>query len=159
VFCGNNPINFRDPFGLCKETKIEVLDARAQLKIHYERAKELEGLVNQFFIEQDTKESLHGKVFRYDGKLISPGFMGNMNVGYTATRLYGWKKAVDICAWGEVLEPDPGQFIEGAKGSLDANAIGIVEAMWDDAIEAQGVADALMNDIVGEIGIYVDAVR
>ena len=134
VFCGNCPTRYRDPFGLCKEgttyqPRIQIQDAQDIMERHYNNSLKQWGLWNKFFGGQDIKYMNDGDVFMYQGKIIGASYMGNMAVGYTAYRNYGYLPAIGISVLGEYGWPDLGNVIGGMQGSFDANANGIAEGM------------------------------
>jgi hypothetical protein len=128
VFCSDNPVNFRDPFGLCTEIK-NALDTMRQ---HYEDSKN-ESFFGKFFGSQDIKivNEDQNVVFQDPGGLISSSSMGNQAVGYTAYRTYGYLGAVAISVAGELGWPDLGSPLSGMQGSFADNALGIAQGMID----------------------------
>jgi hypothetical protein len=96
---------------------------------HYNNSLKQWGLWNKFFGGQDIKYMNDGDVFMYQGKIIGSPYMGNMAVGYTAYRNYGYLPAIWISVLGEYGWPDLGNVIGGMEGSFDANANGIAEGM------------------------------
>jgi uncharacterized protein RhaS with RHS repeats len=135
VFCSNNPVNFRDTFGLCTEIK-NALDTMRQ---HYQDSLN-QSFWSKFFNSQDIKEvyQYQNVVFQDQGGLISNGSMGNQAVGYTAYRTYGYLGAVAISVAGEFRYPDLGNPWNGMQGSFSDNALGIAQGMIDEQNASQG---------------------
>jgi hypothetical protein len=94
VFCGNNPVNVRDPSGLCKK-KYTVLDGAKYLEEHTRNVVEegfwgnwrLPILSGGYFGEVDKKEVYANNpnvFYSLDGVLYTPSEIGNIAVGRTA---------------------------------------------------------------------------
>ena len=124
-----NPLFFVDPYGLCAE---DPKDALEKLKEHYQQSLDEKGLYNKFFQSQDIKFMNEGDTFLYYGEEISADYMGNMAVGYTAYKHYGFFGATYISVLGEFGWPNWSNPAGGMQGSFEANSYGIAEAMREE---------------------------
>jgi hypothetical protein len=131
VYGASNPLFWLDLLGLA------ILDAQQMLVQHYNQSLHEKGLWNKFFGKQDIQYMHKDDVFLYRGQIISASYMGNMAVGYTAYRTYGYFGAIWISVLGEFGWPDWWNFWEGIEESFEANAYGIAEAMIAEHKEPQ----------------------
>ena len=130
VFCGSDPVNNRDPSGFCSQVG-KTPTALDRIRQHYRDAQRADGLWRKFFGRQDVKHEPTA-FLNEQGKVITNSQAGNMAVGYTAYRSYGFFGAIGISILGEVGWPDPGDFWSGVRGSFEYNSLGIARGMIDE---------------------------
>ncbi len=136
VFCGNNPVNLTDPFGLCEDGD-EV--TRTYVDQLYRDRMMLLGWFVTFrwgsgqnwstWEGRDIRGSHPGSRFKTRGRDMSASEQGNYTPAYAFTKVYGTPLAgAFISLAGEASFPGK----KGdAWGSFKANAFGIFEA-WKD---------------------------
>ncbi len=91
VFCADNPVNFRDPFGLCKR-KYTVLSGENYLKRHKERVAKYGFwgewaepiLSGGYFGDSDVKLTTPNAFYLLDCKLYTASEIGNVAAGATS---------------------------------------------------------------------------
>lgn len=148
VFCGNNPVNFRDPLGLCKD--VSSVD---EMRRHYGYAQTQPwwDLWNRYFdYPQDIKQYNEALAKRgippektyydlYTGHRLAPDQMGNQDVGYTAYRSLGLTGAFALSILGEIGWPNLSHPVSGAAGSFHDNAAGIAQGAIDEFNKSGGI--------------------
>jgi len=148
AFCGNDPVNFSDPWGLCEEQNLRDGEAEVQKYVDLLQRDKYK-LLNMFargdlseiyaWSTQDGKDlaSKIDKIFEYRGHVLNGPQQGNVDAAYAFTYVFHTPLAgVVVSIAGEAAGYLSGvSDWDDAKGSFAANWIGIQEAAGDLLVE------------------------
>jgi RHS repeat-associated protein len=159
VFCGDNPVNFRDPFGLCKKNSSNVKNGLDYLWNSYPdpnavRLNPVAHILSYFGNVDLTMEDKNGQ-YEFNGGVYPGDFMGNIRVGYMSYATGGDFLYYAFCIGGEVTypaglrdvggrgqEPPPDPSVsgrikfslEGAASSFAGNQLGKEQALREQGL-------------------------
>ncbi|MEI6644543.1 MAG: RHS repeat-associated core domain-containing protein [bacterium] len=150
AFCNNDPVNFRDPMGLCKEKKLLDGEAEAQKYVsdlwrdrfkllNLARHADSAGLYDWSTDENRDLKGNERETYAFRGYKLNGPQQGNVDAAYAFTRVFDPLTGVAVSLGVESLTFFQGASNwEEAKGSFAANWIGIKEGTKDNVREFLG---------------------
>ena len=135
VFCANNPVNLRDPFGLCEDGEKYVREYTLELAKDPNNIKHIEDTIAKFDIKIQDKIEGKDRKWKFREHVYRSDEMGNIGPAYATTIIYGPNTSAVMMMAAEVRYHDwstgPIQTVQDAKGSFYDNGIGIGAALHD----------------------------
>ena len=135
AFCGNDPVNFVDPLGLCEVVKDggEYVNKYVNdLSKHPFNPFYVKGVVGENDIWRHKDD---GIVYSYRDFIYAPDEMGNIGPAYAATMAWGPLNAAGAMVVAELYNLDLNNPLSSAYWSFYYNGIGITDAISDHPVQ------------------------
>jgi RHS repeat-associated protein len=151
VFCGNNPVNFRDPFGLCEDATLELdydMAFRANQYDWYYLAMVHFSMDNQRFDPGGAGEVARNRLIPWAGGYARGDQWGNRQAGRELTGAYGGVVALLML---EVMGPVYANnciSLDETAGSLEDNIIGIGQAFREHPVHSTAMSIGITSVVL-----------